>query len=65
LLLKFVDVSMGIINLKDKIMDLLLEELHNRVTLIDYCITLIDLILLVNNGLFPLCDDFLRLVTNA
>jgi sensor histidine kinase YesM len=45
LLLKFVDVSMGVVNLKDKVVDLLLEELDNCVTLSDYGITLIDLIL--------------------
>jgi hypothetical protein len=45
LLLKFNDVSMGVINLKDKVVDLLLEELDNCVTLSDYGITLIDLIL--------------------
>jgi hypothetical protein len=61
LLLKFIDVSMGVINFKDKVMDLLLEKLDNRVTLSDYCITLIDLILPVNNGLLSLCDDFLLL----
>jgi hypothetical protein len=59
LLLKFVDVSEGIINLKDKVVDLLLEELDNRVTLSDYCITLIDLILSVDNGLISLCDNSL------
>jgi hypothetical protein len=61
LLLKFIDVSMGVVNLKDKLVDLLLEELNNCVTLSDYCITLIDLILPVNNGLLSLCDDFLLL----
>jgi hypothetical protein len=61
LLLKFIDMSMGVVNFKDKVMDLLLEELDNRVTLSDYCITLIDLILPVNNGLLSLCDDFLLL----
>jgi hypothetical protein len=61
LLLKFIDVSMGIVNFKDKVMDLLLEELDNHVTLSDYCITLIDLILPVNNGLLSLYDDFLLL----
>jgi hypothetical protein len=61
LLLKFVDVSVGVINLKDEIMDLLLEELDNRVTLSDYCITLIDLILPVDNDLISLCDNFLLL----
>jgi hypothetical protein len=52
LLLKFV-------NLKDEVVDLLLEELNNRVTLSDYCITLIDLILPVDNSLISLCDSFL------
>jgi hypothetical protein len=61
LLLKFVDVSMGIINLKDKVVDLLLEELDDRITLSDYCITLIDLILPVKNGLISCCDNFLFL----
>jgi hypothetical protein len=59
LLLKFVDVSDGVVNLKDKVVNLLLEELENRVTLSDYCITLIDLILPVDNGLVSLCDNFL------
>jgi hypothetical protein len=60
LLLEFVDVSEGVINLKDKVMDLLLEELDNHVTLSDYCITLIDLILPVDNGLISLCNNFLH-----
>jgi hypothetical protein len=59
LLLKFVDVSMGVINLKDKVVDLLLEEFDNRVTLSDYCITLIDLILPMDNGLISFCNNFL------
>jgi hypothetical protein len=59
LLLKFVDLSEGVVNLKDKVMDLLLEELDNHVTSSDYCITLIDLILPVDNGLISLCDNFL------
>jgi hypothetical protein len=61
LLLKFIDVSMGVVNLKDKVVDLLLEELDNRVVLSDYCITLIDLIPSMDNGLISLCDDFLLL----
>jgi hypothetical protein len=61
LLLKFVDVSMGVVNLKNEVVDLFLEELNNRVTLSDYCITLIDLILPVDNGLISLCDNFLFL----
>jgi hypothetical protein len=39
LLLKFIDVSMGIVNLKDKVVNLLLEELDNSVMLSDYGIT--------------------------
>jgi hypothetical protein len=61
LLLKFVNVSMGVVNLKDQVMDLLLEELDDRVTLSDYCITLIDVILPVKNGLIPCCNNFLLL----
>jgi hypothetical protein len=52
---------MGVIDLKDKVMDLLLEELNDRVALSDYCITLIDLILPVKNGLIPCCNNFLLL----
>jgi hypothetical protein len=52
-------VSKGVVNLKDKVVDLLLEELDNRVTLSDYCITLINLILPVDNGLVSLCDNLL------
>jgi hypothetical protein len=58
-LLKFVDVSDGVVNLKDEVVDLLLDELDNCVTLSDYCITLIDLILPVDNSLIPLCDNLL------
>jgi hypothetical protein len=61
LLLKFVDVSMGVVNLKNKVVNLLLEELNNSVTLSDYGITLIDLILPVKNGPIPCCDNFLLL----
>jgi hypothetical protein len=61
LLLKFVDVSMRVVDLKDKVMDLLLEELDNCVTLSGYCITLIDLILPVDNGLISLCNNFFLL----
>jgi hypothetical protein len=59
LLLKFVNVSEGIVNLKDEVVDLLLEELNNHVMSSDYCITLIDLILPVDNGVISLCDNFL------
>jgi hypothetical protein len=58
LLLKFVNVSISIVNLKNKVVDLLLEELDNCVMLSDYCITLIDLILPMDNGLFSFCDNF-------
>jgi hypothetical protein len=61
LLLKFVDMSMGIVNLKNQVMDLLLEELDNHVTLSDYCITLINLVLPMKNSLIPCCDNFLLL----
>jgi hypothetical protein len=61
LLLKFVNVSMGVVNLKDKVVDLLLEELDNCVTLSDYGITLMDLILPVDNGLISLCNNFFLL----
>jgi hypothetical protein len=61
LLLKFIDMSMSVVNFKDKVMDLLLEELDNCVALSDYGITLIDLILPVDNSLFSFCDDFLLL----
>jgi hypothetical protein len=52
---------MGVIDLKDKVVDLLLEELNDRVALSDYGITLIDPILLVKNSLLTCCDDLLLL----
>jgi hypothetical protein len=55
------DVSMGVINLKDKVMNLILEELNDRVALSDYGITLIDLIRRVKNGLLSRRDNFLLL----
>jgi hypothetical protein len=61
LLLKFIDVSMGGVNFNDKVMDLFLEELDNCAMLSDYGITLIDLILPVDNGLISLCDNFFLL----
>jgi hypothetical protein len=42
-------------------MDLLLEELNDCVALSDYCITFIDLILPMKNGLIPCCDNFILL----
>jgi hypothetical protein len=52
---------MGVINLKDKVVDLILEELNDRVALSDYCITLIDLILPVKNSLILCCDNLFLL----
>jgi hypothetical protein len=40
LLLEFINVGVGIINLQDEVMDLFLEELNDRVALGDYRITL-------------------------
>jgi hypothetical protein len=57
LLLKFIDVGLGIINLQDEVMDLLLEELNDRVALGDYRITLIYLVLPVMNSLISASDD--------
>jgi hypothetical protein len=50
---------MGIIDLKDKVVNLLLEEFNDRVALSDYCITFVDLILPVKNSLLPCCDNLL------
>jgi hypothetical protein len=61
LLLKFFDVSMGIVSLKNQVVDLLLEELNGCVALSDYYITFIDLILPMKNGLVSRCDNFLFL----
>jgi hypothetical protein len=61
LLLEFVNVSMGVIDLKDKVMNLHLEELNDHVALSDDCITLIDLILPVKNSLLTCCDNLLLL----
>jgi hypothetical protein len=44
LLLEFIDLGLGIINLEDEVMDLLLEELNDRVALGDHCITLVDFV---------------------
>jgi hypothetical protein len=61
LLLKFFDVSMGVVSLKNQVMDLLLEELNDCVALSDYYITFIDLILPMKNGLVSRYDNFLFL----
>jgi hypothetical protein len=61
LLLQFLNVCMGIVGLKDQVMDLFLEELNDRVALSDYSITLIDLILPVKNSLLTCCDNLFLL----
>jgi hypothetical protein len=57
LLLKFIDLGLGIINLEDEVVDLFLEELNDRVALGDYRITLIDLVFPVMNSLISSSDD--------
>jgi hypothetical protein len=57
LLLKFVNLRMGIIDFENEIMDLFLEKLNDRVALGDYCVTLIDLIFPMMNSLFSGGDD--------
>jgi hypothetical protein len=52
---------MGIINVKDEVMDLFLEKLNDRVALSDHCITLIDLVFPVKNGLL-MCGDYFLLL---
>jgi hypothetical protein len=52
---------MGIIYLKNEVVDLFLEKLNDRVTLGDHCVTLVDLIFLVMNSLLSGCDDFIFL----
>jgi hypothetical protein len=61
LLLEFIDLGLGIINLENKVVDLFLEKLNDRVALGDYRITLIDLVFPVMNSLFPGSDDFFLL----
>jgi hypothetical protein len=61
LLLEFIDLGLGIINLENKVVDLFLEKLNDRVALGDYRITLIDLVFPVMNSLFPRSDDFFLL----
>jgi hypothetical protein len=61
LLLEFIDLSMGIVNLKDEIVDLFLEKLNDRVALGDHCITLVNLIFPVMNSLLSGGDDFIFL----
>jgi hypothetical protein len=56
LLLEFIDVGLGIINLQDEVMDLFLKELDDCVALGDYRITLIDLVLPMMNSLISSSD---------
>jgi hypothetical protein len=57
LLLEFIDVGLGIINLQDEVMDLFLKELNDCVALDDYRITLINLVFPVVNSLISSSDD--------
>jgi hypothetical protein len=61
LLLQFFNVSLGIISLKDQIVDLFLEELNDCIAQSDDGITLIDLIFSMKDGLISCCDDFILL----
>jgi hypothetical protein len=54
-------VSLGIISLKDQIVDLFLEELNVCIALSDGGITLVDLIFSMKDGLISCCDDFILL----
>jgi hypothetical protein len=58
-------VSLGIISLKDQVVDLFLEELNDCIALSDDSITLIDLIFSMEDGLISCCDDFILMVTKA
>jgi hypothetical protein len=49
LLLEFIDLGLGIINLENEVVDLFLEKLNDCVALGDYRITLIDLVFPVMN----------------
>jgi hypothetical protein len=52
---------MGIINLKDEVVDLFLEKLNDCVALGDHCVALVDLIFPVENSLLSGGDDFIFL----
>jgi hypothetical protein len=54
-------VSLGIIILKDQIMNLFLEELNDCIVLSDDSITLVDLIFSMKDGLISCCDDLILL----
>jgi hypothetical protein len=61
LLLQFFNVSLGIISLKDQVVDLFLEEFNDCIAPSDYSITLVDLTLSMKDGLISCCDDFILL----
>jgi hypothetical protein len=61
LLLQFFNVSLGIVNLKDQIVDLFLEELNDCIALSDDSITLVDLIFSMKDGVISCCDDLILL----
>jgi hypothetical protein len=54
-------VSLGIIRLKDQIMNLFLEELNDCISLSGDSITLVDLIFSMKDGLISCCDDLILL----
>jgi hypothetical protein len=54
-------VSLGIVSLKDQIMNLFLEELNDCIALSDDSITLVDLIFSMKDGLISCCDDLILL----
>jgi hypothetical protein len=57
--MKHIDMGDGIVKLKSKVMDLLLEDLNNGVALDNHCITLKDLIFSVDDGFVLLCDNLI------
>jgi hypothetical protein len=54
-------MSLGIVGLKDQIVDLFLKELNDCVALSDDSITLVDLIFSMKDGLISCCDDLILL----
>jgi hypothetical protein len=57
--MEHIDVGDGVVKLKGEVVDLLLEELNNGVTLDNHYITLEDLILSVGDGFVSLCDNLI------
>jgi hypothetical protein len=54
-------MSLGVVGLKDQIVDLFLKELNDCVALSDDSITLVDLIFPMKDGLVLCCDDLILL----